>query len=108
MKKFLVLYTAPVTAQEQMDVSPEEMKKGMEPWYAWFKKVGKALVDGGTPLVNGMHYTKDDVSHSKVEVTGYSIVQAENWEDLKELIANHPHYMVPKASVEVFEMMSMT
>lgn len=108
MKKFLVLYVAPVSAEEQMDVSPEEMKKGMEPWYAWFKKMGKALIDGGTPLVNGMHYTKVDVAHSKMEVTGYSILQADNWEDLKELINAHPHYMVPNASIEVFEMMSMT
>ncbi len=107
MKKFLILYTAPVTAQEQMDVSPEEMKKGMEPWFTWFKKMGKTLIDGGTPLVNGMHFTKDDVSHGKTEITGYSIVQAENWEDLKELIVDHPHYMVPNASIEVFEMMPM-
>ena len=69
--------------------------------------MGKALVDGGTPLVNGMHFTKDDVSHGKTEITGYSIVQAENWEDLKELIVDHPHYMVPNSGLEVFEMMPM-
>ena len=107
MKKFLILYTSPLSAQEQMDVSPEEMKKGMEPWLAWMKKAKKGLVDGGIPLVNGMHFTKDDVAHSKMQVNGYSIMQAVNWEDLKALIVDHPHYMVPNASIEVFEMMSM-
>ena len=33
MKKFMVIYHAPIDAIQQMgNVSPEEMKKGMEPW----------------------------------------------------------------------------
>lgn len=33
MKKFLVHYIAPESAMEQMkNASPEDMKKGMEPW----------------------------------------------------------------------------
>ncbi len=41
----MILYMAPVSAEAQMNVSPEEMKKGMEPWMAWYKKAGKAIVD---------------------------------------------------------------
>ena len=44
---------APVAAEVQMNVSPEEMKKGMEPWMAWYKKCGKAIVDQGAPLGKG-------------------------------------------------------
>lgn len=90
-----------------MDVSIDEKKKGMEPWFAWMKKVDKGLVDGGSPLVNGMKYTKDETSHSKMNLNGYSILQAETWQSLKELIKQHPHYMIPGASIEVFEMLSM-
>ena len=107
MKKFLILYLSPTTAQEQMDVSPEEKQKGMEPWLAWMKKVDTDLVDGGNPLVNGMRYTKDDTSHSRMKLNGYSILQAENWQDLEELIKDHPHFMIPNASIEAFEMISM-
>ncbi len=33
MRKFLVLYMSPVSAEEQMqNASPEDMQKGMEPW----------------------------------------------------------------------------
>jgi len=33
MKKFIVIYHAPGSAMEQMqNATPEEMKKGMEPW----------------------------------------------------------------------------
>ena len=107
MKKFLVLYFSSISAQEQMDVSPEEKEKGMEPWLAWMEKVDKGLVDGGSPLVTGMRYTKDDTSHSKMNLNGYSILQAENWQDLEELVKGHPHFMIPDASIEVFEMISM-
>ncbi len=43
----MILYMAPVSAEAQMNVSPEEMNKGMEPWMAWFKKCEKAIVDQG-------------------------------------------------------------
>jgi hypothetical protein len=98
---------APITAEKQMNVSPEDMKKGMEPWLTWFKKCGKALVDGGTPLGNGIHFTKRGSSKGKTEVTGYSIVQAEDIDAVKALLANHPHFVLPKASIEVLEMMPM-
>ena len=90
-----------------MNVSPEEMKKGMEPWVAWFKKGGKAFVDTGTPLGNGLHVTKKSSSKGKTEVTGYSIVQADDINAVKAMLADCPHFMMPKASIEVLEMMSM-
>ena len=98
---------APVSAEAQMNVSPEEMKKGMEPWLAWFKKGGKAFVDTGTPLANGIHFTKTKSSKGTTEVTGYSIMQAENIDAVKAILANSPHFMILKASIEVFEMMPM-
>ena len=107
LKKFMILYMAPVSAEAQMNASPEEIEKGMEPWLAWFKKGGKAFVDAGTPLGNGMHFTKRGSSKGKTEVTGYSIVQAENIDGVKALLADNPHFMLPKASIEVFEMMPM-
>ncbi len=56
---------APVTAGQQMNVSPEEMKKGIEPWMAWFKKYEKEFVDRGTRLVNGIYATKDKLLKGK-------------------------------------------
>ena len=107
MKKFMILYMAPVAAEVQMNVSPEEMKKGMEPWLAWFKKSGKAIVDNGGPLGKGIHLSKSGSSKVKTEVTGYSFVQAEDMEAVKAMLNGHPHFMLPKASIEVFEFMPM-
>jgi hypothetical protein len=107
MKKFMILYMAPVAAEVQMNVSPEEMKKGMEPWLAWFKKCGKAIVDNGGPLGKGIHVTKKGSSKAETEITGYTIVQAEDMESAKAMVSGHPHFMLPKASIEVFEFMPM-
>ena len=87
--------------------SPEEMKKGMEPWMAWFKKFEKSIVDNGNMLGNGMHFTKTGSSKGQTEVTGYSIVQAKDIEGVKAIIADHPHFMMPKTSIEVLEIIPM-
>jgi hypothetical protein len=107
MKKFMILYMAPISAEEQMNVSPEEMKKGMEPWIVWIKKMGKALDEGGTPLVNGIHFTKNRESKGKTEVTGFNILRAKDMDEVKMMLTDHPHFIVPEASIEVFEMMPM-
>jgi hypothetical protein len=108
MKKFMVLYMTPAAAVEQMIASPEEIKKvKMEPWLAWFKKGGKAFVDMGTPLGNGMHLTKKGSTKGKTKVTGYSILQAKDLNAVKAMLADSPQLMIPKASFEVFEMMPM-
>jgi hypothetical protein len=106
--KFMVLYMAPVAAEVQMNVSPEEMKKGMEPWLAWYRKCGKAIVDQGTPLGKGVCIDNKGISKGKTLVTGYSIVQAKDMDAAKAMLADHPHLMMPKTSIEVLEMMTMT
>jgi hypothetical protein len=97
---------APVPTEQQTNVSPEEMKKGMEPWVAWWKKYEKEFVDRGTQLANGVNVTKNGASAGKIHVTGYAIVQAEDADAVKALLADGPYFMMmPEASVEVFEML---
>ena len=107
MKKFMILYLAPVSAEAQMNVSPEEMKKGMEPWMAWYKKAGNAVVDMGAPLGNGVRLDKEGKSKSQTQINGYSIVQANDIEAVKLMLTGHPHFMMPHSSIEIFEMMPM-
>ena len=103
----MILYYAPVSAEAQMNVSPEEMKKGMEPWLAWFKKAGKAIVDSGAALGKAVCVDKKGSSKSQSHVTGYTIVQAKDIDAVKELVKDHPHLMMPRASIEVLELMPM-
>ena len=93
MKKFVILYHSPVDAMEQTaKLSPEEQAKGMEGWMQWAQKLGNKLVDLGTPLANGLQLNPDGKSkNSSKNVSGYSILQAENMDEAKALLKGHPH-----------------
>lgn len=99
---------APVSAEQQMNVSAEDMTKGMEPWNAWYKKCGKAIVDQGAPLGNGECLDKKGSAKGQTQVTGYTIVHANDMAAAKAMVTGHPHLMMPKASIEVLELMPMT
>jgi hypothetical protein len=113
MKKFLVVYHAPMDAaamREMMNRPPEEMAKGMEMWKQWAKKCGAHLVDLGSPLMGGQELSVDgSFKPSNKNVCGYSILQAENMEEAKSLLVGHPHLgpWNPKATIEVHETMMM-
>ncbi len=104
----MILYMAPISAEQQINFSPEEMEKGMEPWLAWYKKAGKTIVDMGAPLGKGECFDKKGSSKTKSQVAGYTIVQAKDLNEVKNIITDHPHLMMPNASIEIFEIMPMT
>ena len=106
MKKFIVLYHAPMDAVMQTaNASPEEQAKGMEGWMQWAKKCGDKLVDLGAPLMNGVELMPGGKNKSSTKnVTGYSILQAENMDEAKALLQGHPHLGWNAAcSIEVHE-----
>jgi len=110
MKIFMVIYHAPASAMEQMkDVSPEEMKKGMEPWMEWAKKCGSGLVDMGSPLAGGQKLTNSGSSPSDKGVAGFSILQAENMDGAIAMLEEHPHLAWTEGcEIEVHEFMPMS
>lgn len=93
MKKYIVIYHAPMDAlQQTTNASPEEMAAGMEVWHQWANKCGDKLLDLGNPLVNGQKLDPNGHSQpSTRQVCGYSILQAENMEEAKKLMEGHPH-----------------
>ncbi len=108
--KFLILYKAPISAMEQMkNASPEDMKKGMEPWMAWGERCGKGLIDMGSPVGNAHSITKSNHGETKSTIAGYSILEADSWKDLKKMLDGHPHIMFMEgAEIEIHEMFPMT
>jgi hypothetical protein len=103
MKKFIVIYHAPAEALAQMqNMPPEEAKKGMELWMQWAAQCGNHLADLGTPLGGGQKMNVDGSgSESNKQVCGYSILEAENMEEAKSLLKNHPHLSGWNASCEI-------
>jgi hypothetical protein len=108
MSKFLVVYLAPISASEQMrNATPEQAKAGMDAWMNWAKKAGDAIVDLGAPLGDGSNLEGASLVSGDSTPVGYSILQAESMESVRELLRDHPHGRVAKFSIEVFECLSM-
>lgn len=109
MRNFVVIYHAPATFMEQAkDASPEEMQKGMEQWMEWAAKCGDGLVDLGTPLSGGQKLSKSGSSPSDRNVVGYSMLQAEDMQGAKALLAGHPHLgWMAGCEIEVHESMPL-
>jgi hypothetical protein len=108
MKKFLVLYKAPISAFEQMrKATPEQQKAGMAAWMAWSKKAATSIVDMGAPLGKSLRVTTGGASPATNDLGGFSILQAESKEALAETLKGHPHFMMPDGSIEVVEVMPM-
>ena len=110
MKKYIVTYHSPPEAIAGMEnVTPEEMKKGMKPWLDWAVECGDNLVDLGTPLTNGLKFLPGDrIDKSDRQVSGYSIIQANNLDEVKSLIQGHPHLgWNDECEIEVHEVIPM-
>src|ERR1700722_402547 len=92
-KRFLIIYHAPIDAMAQTaNASPEEMAKGMAMWKAWAKRAGSKLTDLGAPLINGKRlHSNGSSAPSNRDVTGYSLLEANDWEELEDLLSGHPH-----------------
>ena len=106
-KKFLVIYHAPMDAMAQTaNASPEEQAAGMALWQAWADRVKNRLIDMGAPLTNGKTLgSQGESSPSSKDVAGYSLLQAEDWDEIMDLLEGHPHISGwhPDATIEVHE-----
>jgi hypothetical protein len=111
MKKFLVIYHAPIEATAQMSkASPEEQQKGMEAWMQWAQQCGSKLTDLGAPLMGGKEIGPDgSMKESSRQVAGYSVLQADSIDEARELLKGHPHISGwhPQATIEIHEFMPL-
>lgn len=111
MKKFFVLYKAPIEEfQKAMkNWTPEEQKESMAEWGEWMKKHQADLVDGGAPIGKTKQVTKDGVKDIKNDIGGYSIVQADSHEAATKIFTDSPHFKrIGGPTIEVMEIMQMS
>src|SRR5260221_1184458 len=102
MKKFLVLYLSSVPASEQMkSATPEQAKAGMALWMTWAQKARGAIVDLGSPVGNPTEVTAQGPGTSDAKIGGFSVLQAESSQALAKILEGHPHFVAPRASIEV-------
>lgn len=108
MPKYVVLYTAPVSASQQMENNdPAMAEQVMNAWNDWSAGLGKGMVDLGTPLAGGMKVTSNGTSDAGTQVAGYSIINADSMEQALGHMKAHPHLQMPGAAIEVYEALAV-
>ena len=106
MTKYLLLYRAPVSANEQMaSASPEAAQAGMDAWMTWASSAGNAIVDMGSPVAPATSVGADRAAGDFIG--GYSILQADSVEALEGLLDGHPHLQLDGAAIEVHEFLAV-
>jgi hypothetical protein len=104
MAKFMVLYRAPVSAEEQMSgATPEQAQAGLEAWNAWGAKAGDALVDFGSPVSQVGVVGGDSSSSGAGYIGGFSVLEADSVDSLRSILDDHPHLMLEGATIDILE-----
>lgn len=104
MPNFMYIYHAPPPPPDTPEPSHEEMQEVMGHWMAWSEQVGDGMVDFGTPLGAGKRVTSDGAQDSSSDVTGYTIIEAEDMDAALALARVHPHLNMPGGcEIELYE-----
>jgi len=108
MTKYLLLYRAPVSAQDQMaNATPEQAQAGMDAWMQWAGRAGSAIVDMGSPCSYAATVGASFPA-SEAHIGGYSVLEADSLDTLKGLLEGHPHLMMgDEAGIEIHELLDM-
>ena len=100
MAQFLFLYRGP--AQDMSAVTPEAGAAEMALWNTWMDDVGESLTDGGNPLLAHANVNSNG-GGSTTDVNGYSFVEADDIDDAREFLKDHPHLRDARNSIDVLE-----
>lgn len=87
-------------------MSEEKQDSIMKAWKDWMDNMGEALVDVGNPMHSGVSVVDDGSDGTADELSGFSIIQADDVNKAKELVKDHPFLSdkTGKFSVEIFEL----
>jgi hypothetical protein len=96
MTTFMLLYDGPPTP-------PDASHEG---WPAWFRSLGDALVDMGSPMAAGFAVRRDGTTSEQAgRLNGYSLIRAEDRSALCEMLQTHPLLAAEgEHRIQVFEL----
>ena len=108
MAKYFVLYSGGMG----MAATPEEQERIMGEWGAWYDKMGGAIVDGGAPFADSMHFAAAGGAAAAgplgdTPATGYTVIEADSLDAAAAACAEHPH-LGHGGQVQVFTTIDMS
>lgn len=92
----------------KMPETPEEGKRVMAAWGAWYEGMGDKLADGGGPAGKSHTVTPDGIAANggSNPISGYTVVSAGSHDEANEIAKGCP-ILGDGGSVEVAELMEM-
>ena len=106
--KYMLIYRNPVSTDRKQP-SPSEVQAMLATWHQWkaanpsILDMGDALLPTGKALKNSV-VTDGPTIESKELVTGYSILQAKDYDAAMGIAKSCPILHMPGASIEVREL----
>jgi hypothetical protein len=103
--KFFVTYQMPHQGMDEWMKLPEEERKVQEvtmqnEWNAWMA-THKEHIEETAGVGKPKRITKEGIVDARNDIMMYSYVDAESLEKAAEIFANHPHFAIPGAFIEV-------
>jgi uncharacterized protein (DUF2267 family) len=111
MKNFTVIYMAPTATLEEWMKKPEAERKEAEmgmkaEWNAWVIAHKDTLLNTIAPGKT-KRVSASGVEDVKNEMMMSSYVQGESAEAVAEIFKDHPHFIIPGATIEIMEARQM-
>lgn len=105
MAKFIYVYKGPAT--DMSDMTEEQSKAVLDAWGQWIAKTGNALVDIGNPMAHGLSLVDNGSAGKPALLNGYSIVEAVDISEAKELADGHPFLSEGKGNfaIDIYELL---
>jgi hypothetical protein len=103
MPKYIMVYKSN-GARSMASIPKEQVTKMMEAFGEWLGSMGPAVVDKGDAFKGGgKSVTAQGVVDADDLLTGYSIVEAKDFDEALGLAQNNPMVMGGGGTVEVYE-----
>ena len=112
MKRFLALFLAPPsviedwskTDPDEREAAEEKMRNAWTVWKTAHEKMIGEMGAGGKT----MRVASDGVSDTKNDIMMYAFIDADSHEEATKIFENHPHLQIPRSSIEVMSVRTMT
>lgn len=109
--KYVAIYRAPQAVIEEWMKKPEaernaEQKKMEADWQAW-KQAHASMIKESAGLGKNTQVSSSGATPAKNDLMMYTIVEAETPEAAADIFKNHPHLMIPQATIDIMPSNSM-
>ena len=104
MAQYMIVYKGEAT--DTADMTEEQAAAVMAGWMGWMEQVGPALADVGAPFGASASVVDDGSDGSAAQLSGYSIVEADDMTGARALTKGHPYLSEGQGNfaIDIFEL----